>query len=500
MNCNSRKIFTAALALGLFGIASAQSWTSAYESGLTAARAQKWVDARVAFKKAATLRPEDFSQPTTLPGSVTDPQLWRNGAAYSPNFLAAYAGFKHAQTLKDDKVRTDLLTRVAEEFNVLVAKGQKAPETVYFLNSTYGILNQTDKQKSSFDLATRAAELTWRIDGEVVSPDEKNAVVNFVAQAAAAGTGASAGTATVTVEPASVPAVLIVPDGKGADGKGGQPAKKDEPPTKGGNPTADDDGPVKAKPPKTSKNNPGGPTPVTAPLEKVAAKFALVIGNSESKLPGNVDFAATDAAYVKDQLVQFAGYQEANVRVLTNVSAVAMLDAARKLADGLPDDAVVAIYFTGIGTHVDGKDYLAGVDTAKMSDTSSMLEKAALFRVFMQKGAKVFAFFQVNRPISRGNFFGKENMMVGQIAQMMATIPGGKVSSMVRGGKSVGLFTEAFGAALASMKTNRVPILEFGWQVFERIRAGVGNTNLAGGSAQIPTLPSYTNMSADTRF
>lgn len=83
---------------------------------------------------------------------------------------------------------------------------------------------------------------------------------------------------------------------------------------------------------------------------------------------------------------------------------------------------------------------------------------------------------------------------------MQATIPGGKVSSIMKGGKAVGLFTDAFGNALQAMRTNKVPILEFGWQVFEKIRSGGGSGALAGGSAQVPTLPSYTNMSADTRF
>lgn len=438
------------------------------------------------------MRPEDFAQATTLPGSVTDPQLWRNGAPYSPNFLAAYAGMKHAGTLKEDATRTDLLKRVAEEFKILLAKGQKAPETVFFLNNTYGMLNMTEDQKGVFAQATKLSELTWRVDGEVIAPDEKAGMTAFLSQAANSGSAA-----TVTVEPAvkpetapaTIPATQVAPPVN--------PPKKDDGP-KPTNPTSDDM-PVRTKPPKT--NNPNtGPTGIPMPPEKVLSKYALIIGNSAGSAPGSIDFASSDAEAVKNQLIQFAGYQEENIRVLANVSGVAMLDAARKLAESVPEDGVVLIYFSGVGAHIGGKDYLAGVDTAKLTDASTMLEKSALFRVFMQRSAKIFAFFQVNRPMNRGDFFGKEDMMVGQIAQMQATIPGGKVSSIMKGGKAVGLFTDAFGNALQAMRTNKVPILEFGWQVFEKIRSGGGSGALAGGSAQVPTLPSYTNMSADTRF
>lgn len=484
----SRKSLVLAMTLAVSSVAFAQSWSEAYEAGLKSARAQKWVDARVAFRRAISIRPEDFSQATTLPGSVTDPQLWRNGSPYSPNFLAAYAGYKHAETLKDDAARTDLLTRVAEEFKILLAKSQKAPETVFFLNNTYGMLNKTDLQKDVFGQATKSAELTWRVDGEVVAPDEKASMTAFLAQAASNST-----TATVTVEPTTQPTTqpaTVTPPPT-------TPPKVDEP-VKPINPTSDDMRPVKKPPVK--KADPKTDPAFSGPPEKIPAKFALVIGNSASKLPGNVDFAASDAESVKNQLIQFGGYQEDNVRVLVNVSAVAILDAARKLAESVPEDGVVLIFFSGVAAHLDGKDYLAGVDTVKPTDAGTMLEKSALFRVFMQRSAKIFSFFQVNRPINRGNFFGKEAMMVGQISQMQATIPGGKVSSIMKGGKAVGLFTDAFGNALQSMRTNRVPILEFGWQVFEKIRAGSGTGSLAGGSAQVPTLPSYTNMSADSRF
>src|SRR5690242_11262650 len=92
-----------------------QPWMTAYDKGLHAARAADWVDARAAFLQAIAYRPEDTSSPTTLPGPVSDRRQWRDGAPYSPNFLAAYAEYRiGAGAAKPDDGRSALQTAASE--------------------------------------------------------------------------------------------------------------------------------------------------------------------------------------------------------------------------------------------------------------------------------------------------------------------------------------------------------------------------------------------------
>src|SRR4051812_26162087 len=109
-----------------------QAWTGVYEKGLQAAKSKNWAEARTQFQKAVAFRPEDVATPTTLPGPVTEQRQWRNGAPYSPNFLAAYAGMKQAETLSGDDAGT-LFKTVADEFEALLAKNENSRETFYFL-------------------------------------------------------------------------------------------------------------------------------------------------------------------------------------------------------------------------------------------------------------------------------------------------------------------------------------------------------------------------------
>jgi hypothetical protein len=475
--------------LATAGMAHAQTWTDAYQKGLDSARQLRWTEARDAFKRAASLRTEDFSEKTLLPGSVTDPKIWRNGAPYSPNFLAAYSGYKEAMVAKDGTVKAQLLQMVVAEFKTLVAKNQTSDETIYFLSNAQVMLGDSEGQKDTLKLIQSTRSTKWNVDTEVVGPDEKAAIPSFLANAMSAG----AGTTTTTA-----PAVVTV--APPAD----QPAK--EQPKKRTSPTDDGGGSRKPKPKKdpaaTATNPSGGTTTNAADLavkvNEVPTKYALIVGNSQSRLGGALDFAASDSEMIKTQLMQHAGYTEGNIDVLTDVTAAQIMDRAKALAEKITgENAIVLIYFTGVGANLDGKDYLAGIDTARATDASTMVEKSVLFRTFMAKGAKIFAFFQVSRTGEPGRVFGSESAMVGQIAQMQATAPGNKIYSKTKMGKQVGLFTDAFSQALVDMRTNRVPIFEFGWMVFDKIR-GAGGTG--GGSAQIPTLPVYTNMGSDSRF
>lgn len=119
--------------------------------------------------------------------------------------------------------------------------------------------------------------------------------------------------------------------------------------------------------------------------------------------------------------------------------------------------------------------------------------------MFMAKGARIFAFFQVNRPIEKGRYFGMEVPLVGSIAQCQGTIPGEMTQFLTRNGKNRGLYADAIVGALGEIRTNRIQINEFGWQVYYRMRRGdTGSTG--GGSKQTPTLPVLINMASDARF
>lgn len=426
------------LCFGLLAAASfswAQAWSDEYNRALGAIRGQKWEEARVAFKAAAALRKDDQSNATTI-GPVTERRVWRNGAPYSPNFGAAYAGFKQAAALSDDAAKSALLKLVAEEFEGLLTRGQNSGETFYFLSSAYGILRDNAKIQ---DLQTRfesnKGKLNWKVDSEILTAEDTAAVATLMGTSSG---NASAGT------------------------------------------------------------NPNGGT-VVAPAAKIMDKFALIIGNSESRVANlSVPFASNDAVFLRDKLVQLAGYDEKNVDVVTNATASQMQAAAKALADRVSNEATVFIFFSGVGSNVDGKDYFAGVDTARLNDMTTMWAKSELYKLFSQKGCTIFAFYQCHRPVNAGRYFGQETPMVGSIAQTQATIQGGNVGGVVRNGQTVGLFTDAMVGVLAQMRTNRVPVMEFGWQVFDWMRGSRSPGSSGSGSPQTLTLPQLINLDPKT--
>jgi hypothetical protein len=440
------KIFRTIVLLVLASVvtsALAQSWSAAYDQGLRAARAQQWAEARDAFQQAAAYRPEDVATATTLPGPVTEQRRWRGGAPYSPNFLAAYAGYRQALEMTGGGEQTGLMRKVAEELETLLAKGQNSRESFFYLDRIYSRLNDTERRRALEErLAAFSGRTAFRVDTEVVDPQD----VALIASTPATG------------QQPGAPVII----------QAGQPIR----------------------PLATAATTVAGTT----------TKYALIIGNSESQgRGGELPFAAEDAHRVRDSLVLNAGYTEANVDLVVNATAMQILSSARALAERIPNNATVLIYFTGTGANIDGKDFLAGVDTALPTDIGSMVSKADLFRHFMGKGSQIFAFFQVNRPILGGRFFGMEVPMVGAVAQIQATLPGENVHAINRDGQRSGVFTTAFCGVLDEMRSNAIPINEFGWQVFYRMRRGdTGSTG--GGSMQTPTLPVVTNMASDARF
>jgi hypothetical protein len=436
--------------LAIAGIASSQSWISEYDRGLDAAKKGDWTTARAAFQQAIAYRTEDTDKPTNLPGPVTEVRRWRNGAPYSPNFLAAYSAYRLGMTLKDQE-RATSLNQAAGEFEILLDKGQNSREAFYFLNAIYTTLGDTAKRQA---LESRFAKIDgkagWKVDTEVVSPEEM-ALINNIA-------GPRTNTPTVI--------------------KPNEPIKI----------------PSNANPGTTPLN------PIVGPVAPIATKYALIIGNTETKMSDlAVPFASDDAQKLREALVANAGYPEQNIDLVINGTAEQIMKSAEALAQRVDENATVLIYFSGVGINIGGKDFLAGVDTESIMDTGSMAAKGALFKLFLTKGAKVFSFFQTNRPITNGRYFGQEVPMVGQLSQMQACIPGGVAYSYMQSGKEMGLFSNAMIRVLAQQRSNQVPILEFGWQVFNKMRRG--DTGTSGGSSrQTCTLPVLTNIASDARF
>lgn len=448
--------------IGLFiillaAMAHAQSWEGSYSKALSSLKNGDFRAAREGFLAAVGSRAEDSNKPTRLPGPVTEPNFWRKSSPYSANFGAAYAGMKLAPTLEKNEERDALLKQVAGEFESLIAKNQGSRETFYFLAQTYNLLNDSAALNATQQkMQDQSGKFNWKIDTEILTPEE-------IAMMSGAGTGN-------TVRPGDL-------------NRQTNPTEPSRTPTNPVNPTN----------PSTT------PTPMPN-RTRDQNRYALVIGNSEGKLPDlAVPFAADDAALIKDSLVNSAGFAADHVAIVQNGSAAQMLEAANALAKDIPDGSTVVIFFAGAGANIGGADYLAGVDTEVATDSATMLAKTELFRVFMAKGARIFSFFECQRPISNGVNFGMEVPQVGSVSQMQGTISGQRVSSLTRGGKEVGVFAAAIASVFYDGRGAEYQILEFGWQVFNRMRQGDAQTP-GGGSTQTPTLPVRTNMPPDARF
>jgi hypothetical protein len=203
---------------------------------------------------------------------------------------------------------------------------------------------------------------------------------------------------------------------------------------------------------------------------------------------------------VRDALVNYAGYAPANVVGIVNGSSAQIIDAAKKMASSVVQDSVVTVYFVGAGVSVDGKDYLVTSDAAYGTDTNHMVCKDDLYNLFLMKGGRVFAFYEASRPAGNGAAFGSELQVSGSVSQMQATIQNTDITSIYYNGHEVGLYAQAFAEVLAELRSNMIPIYEFGWQVFNKMRRGNTGTTGGGTNRQIPTLPVLNNLASDARF
>ncbi len=652
---NPLRLITIGAVFVAVGIADAQSWSTAYDEGLKAGKAQHWAEARQAFLQAAAIRPEDASAPTILPGPIGARPTWRDGAPYSPNFLAAFAAFKSLDSLGDTRAQNALLSNIAEELQVLIDKGQACMPTLAYLNAAYERLGMDRKAHL---LSARVRKFDWRVDTEVVDPDElrrmeaaveplpppktmppppppidkpvatpthadtpapqpilktqelsattKQPVQSKPAAAAPpspkpkeplkltlsgnhaktdadpASIDVSKLKPTTTQNPAgtitNVPANLLMPSVRPPAAQPvAPPTSLNEPskgpskpmvaglpaaplpngtakPIKAGDKTTMEPKPVPPKEPLTStpvpiKPNSLGPTPqpvsepvnepkqvivtqqtsprpvpefkplvpaqipkptvpainiptrteTPQPVHETLGKFALVIGNSECRIPGEqISFAANDAQQLHDALIVSAGYRESNMELALNATSKVILAAARSLANRMAPASTVLIYFAGVGANVDGHDVLAGAEALSFAE-AGLVSKNDLYKVFIDKGIRIFAFFETNRTMTNGRFFGLDTPATGSIAQSHATMPGDNVSSFTLHGKQTGVYTHAFMAALAEMKSEQLGIGDFGWKVFYRVRDG-DNEMAASINRQTPTLPILSNMDATDRF
>jgi hypothetical protein len=230
-------------------------------------------------------------------------------------------------------------------------------------------------------------------------------------------------------------------------------------------------------------------------------KYALLIGNTKTFFEENVlAFAASDMDIMRDVLVRFAGYGEPNIVVLKDATISQINNAAFELSSRAMPGGSLFLYFSGIGLHVDGRDYLTGVDTENITDPTHMISKSLIYGYFAKVGVSIFAFYQTDRPIDRDkNYFGKELPFSGAIAETYGTLPGQQATGLVTEGGLKGIFTLAMVNTLTDLEPANMPILEFGWQTFSRLRRLGGGTS-GGGSRQMMTLPQLLNLGKDATF
>ena len=294
-----------------------------------------------------------------LPGPPTERRRWRDGAPYSPNFLAAYSAYRLGLEVVEGK--TDLLKTAASELETLLNKGQSSPETVYVLNLVYARLGDSAGRDA---LAARVegmkGKLDFRVDDAAVTPEDR---ANLAVAATPSGSPLQI--------PANTGTNVNNPNGSGS----------------AQSPSLMNPGSI---PVINASDLPRGKLvmpPLVGAVPRLQTKFALIVSNSESRLPnGALPFALEDARRLREALITSAGYDGANIETVTNATAANVLAVAKALAERTNDQSTVFVYYTGMGTNVDGRDYLAGVDTDMFTDTTSMIPEDRALRAVQPEG------------------------------------------------------------------------------------------------------------------
>jgi hypothetical protein len=435
----------------------ATTWQTEYERGLKAAAENDWMTARELFLAAAAKRSEDTAEPTRLPGPVTEPRVWRGGSPYSPNFGAAYSAYRIGKDSGDATERQQYLILAAAELKGLVDKGQAAADTLKVLGNVYKLLD--DKESLA---GLKEVKANFNVDNSFLAAEDSSGPIKTANPQNPKSSTTQASPTAPQVTKSANGTIIKVKAGTHSD-----------------------------------VSNLHGDTAV----ETLDNKFAIIIGNTKSPDVGTeLAFAANDAMMVKNALMQYAGYAEGNITVMTDGTATQIREAITATAAKIPSNAVVLIYFTGVAAHLNGTDFLAGNNIEFATDSSKMVEKSALFTPFTSKGANVFFFAQCNRAMSGNDYFGKQRIGQGTLSESYATIPGANVGFIVRDGQAIGVYTAAFIRTLQEFHTNSVPINEFCWNVFYSMRGGRNSDSQRGGAAQTPTLPILTNLGPRSPF
>jgi hypothetical protein len=82
---------------------------------------------------------------------------------------------------------------------------------------------------------------------------------------------------------------------------------------------------------------------------------------------------------------------------------------------------------------------------------------------------------------------------------MQSTIEGEEIFTITKQGKQRGIFADGMTQAFEDLCSNSLPITDFGWQIFYKMKRG-GTATTGGSSRQTPTLPVLLQMGPDTRF
>jgi hypothetical protein len=436
-----------AVALSMLGSATAavaQAWVKPYEEGLRLAKTGAWPEAKSKFEEAIRARADDTDKASQVGGSIADRRPWREGAPYSPNFGAAYATFKMASDAPDMNVRKERLNEVITRLTGLINKGQVSQESLLFLAAAHAANDQQREAQAVQDrLNALEASKAFKIDQDILDQADM---------------GALRGT---TIPVGSVP-----------DPRTGA-----------------------TQPNEIPRIGVGSATGVVPPLDH---KFALLIGNTQA---GGPDYAGNSVDVLAEALVKHAGYPEGNVVTLKDPTAAQITEAVGALAGRMPDSGIVTLFYSGDGYNdeASGKDYISGSDSREGSMTS-MVAKSDLYAPFVAKGTSIFAFFEVDRPISlKERYFGMEIPQVGRVAQMQSNSPGERAYATVFDGKQYGVYAYAMAQVLKTIRNNRIQIGDFAWATFYEVRKG-GSGEGGGGGSQTPTLPVAVSMSTTSRF
>ena len=287
-----------------------QAFIKPYEDGVASLKAGHWAQARERFDLAAQHK-QDAAGPIYLPGSIMDRKVWRGGAAYSPTFLAAYAGYREAAD--GASARSALLGDAETRLKFLLDSGRQSVAAYFLLARVYDLAASPETKQALTDrFATEGHLATFRVDLGVLPVEDATAIQSVPrpskprverSQGRVAPTESQptveAGTQAQTAVPAAQP--LLAPPAAQAPTVSSAPAQA----------AVSLDGP---------------------PVAMGAQKYALVIGNALSATPeADLPFAADDAVRVKDALVRFAGTGACAIGLVFTTSATgsSRVNAAR---------------------------------------------------------------------------------------------------------------------------------------------------------------------------